>query len=109
MRFVTASKGITSFTPLTARFYRNNAEWSMAGYTQGTFFNVTQLDDVDFNQWDEVKALNENAKTSVLIGFTFDPTDPFRIRSQTARPFSSATRASFSQALPIRKKPRLPR
>lgn len=57
------------------KVHRNNAEWSMAGYTQGTFFNVTQLDDVDFNQWDEVKALNENAKTSVLIGFTFDPTD----------------------------------
>ncbi|MGI6261869.1 MAG: ABC transporter substrate-binding protein [Acutalibacteraceae bacterium] len=57
------------------RVHRNNTEWSMAGYTQGTFFNVTQLDDVDFNQWDEVKTLNENAKASVLLGFTFDPTD----------------------------------
>lgn len=49
-------------------------DWKMAGYTQGTFFNVTQLDEVDFNQWDEVKELNENAKPSVLLGFTFDTT-----------------------------------
>ena len=47
----------------------------MAGYTQGTFFNVTQTDDVTFNQWDEVKKLNEGAKASVLLGFTFDPTN----------------------------------
>lgn len=52
--------------------HRNNSEWSMAGYTQGTFFNVTKLDDVDFNQWDEVKELNSKAKPSVLLGFFFD-------------------------------------
>jgi len=57
------------------KIHRNNTDWSMAGYTQGTFFNVTQLDDTDFNQWDEVKTLNENAKASVLLGFTFDPTN----------------------------------
>ena len=47
----------------------------MAGYTQGTFFNVTQTDDVDFNQWDEVKELNENAKPSVMIGFNLDTSE----------------------------------
>lgn len=57
------------------RVHKNNSEWSMAGYTQGTFFNVTQLDDVDFNQWDEVKELNGKAKPSVLLGFFFDTTE----------------------------------
>ena len=49
-----------------------NNDWNMAGYTQGTFFTVSQLADADFNQWDEVKELNANAKPSVLLGFTFD-------------------------------------
>ncbi|NLO85543.1 MAG: ABC transporter substrate-binding protein [Clostridiales bacterium] len=52
--------------------HRNTYDWTMAGYTQGTFFEVTPTDDVDFNQWDEVKALNEQAQPSVLLGFTFD-------------------------------------
>lgn len=56
------------------KIHRNKADWKMAGYTQGTFFNVTLTDDLDFNQWDEVKALNEAAKPSVLLGFTFDTT-----------------------------------
>lgn len=56
------------------RVHKNNSEWTMAGYTQGTFFQVTPTDDTDFNQWDEVKALNEVAKPSVLLGFFFDTT-----------------------------------
>ena len=55
------------------KVHKNNSDWSMAGYTQGTFFNVTPTDDVEFNQWDEVKELNEKAEPSVLLGFTFDP------------------------------------
>lgn len=54
------------------RVKKLNEEWSMAGYTQGTFFNVTQLEGEEVNQWEEVKELNENAKPSVLLGFTFD-------------------------------------
>lgn len=54
------------------RVHKHNSEWTMAGYTQGTFFQVTQLDTDDVNQWDEVKALNEAAKPSVLLGFFFD-------------------------------------
>ncbi len=54
------------------RVHKNNADWTMAGYTQGTFFQVTPTDDTDFNQWDEVKVLNEAAKPSVLLGFFFD-------------------------------------
>jgi len=49
-----------------------NTDWSMAGYTQGTFFNVTQLAEEKINQWDEVKELNANANPSVLLGFTLD-------------------------------------
>jgi putative aldouronate transport system substrate-binding protein len=52
-----------------------NQDWSMAGYTQGTFFTVSQQASEEFNQWDEVKALNEKAKASVLLGFTFDTTE----------------------------------
>lgn len=52
-----------------------NSDWTMAGYTQGTFFNVSQLSDADFNQWDEVKELNANATGSVLLGFNLDTTN----------------------------------
>lgn len=52
-----------------------NTEWSMAGYTQGTFFNVTQLADVEVNEWDEVKALNSNATPSVMLGFDMDTSE----------------------------------
>ena len=51
-----------------------NEDWTMAGYTQGTFFTVSQLASDEVNQWDEVKELNENAVSSVLLGFTFDTT-----------------------------------
>ncbi len=54
------------------KVHRLKTDWKMAGYTQATFFTVTPTDDVDFNQWDEVRALNEGAKPSVLLGFTFD-------------------------------------
>lgn len=49
-----------------------NNEWSMAGYTQGTFFNVTQLAEDESNQWEEVKDLNAMAIPSVLLGFNLD-------------------------------------
>ncbi len=58
------------------KVHKNNSDWSMAGYAQGTFFNVSMLDDVDFNQWDEVKELNEKAIASVLLGFNLN-TDEF--------------------------------
>lgn len=56
------------------RVHKINAEWTMAGYTQATFFNVSLTDDMDFNQWDEVRELNDNATASVLLGFFFDTT-----------------------------------
>jgi len=51
---------------------RLNFDWEMAGYTQGTFFNVTQLAEDEFNQWDEVKELNADAVPSVMLGFDMD-------------------------------------
>lgn len=54
--------------------HKINNEWAMAGYTQGTFFTVTLEDTNETNQWDEVRALNEEAVSSVMLGFTFDST-----------------------------------
>ena len=56
------------------RVHKERDGWGMAGYTQGTFFNVTLTDDAEFNQWDEVHALNDAANPSVLLGFSFDTT-----------------------------------
>lgn len=63
-----------NFEYVDGKVKRLNTEWPMAGYTQGSFFTVSQLVEEEFNQWDEVKELNDNAKGSVLLGFTFDTT-----------------------------------
>lgn len=57
------------------KVHRLNTDWTMAGYTQGTFFKVTMQDTEEVNQWDEVKALNENALPSPTLGFSFN-TEP---------------------------------
>ena len=54
------------------KVHKNNSEWSMAGYTQGTFFNVSLLDTETTNQWDEVKAQNESALPSPILGFSMN-------------------------------------
>lgn len=54
------------------RVHKINEEWSMAGYTQGTFFTVTPLDTDLEDQWSEIKELNEQAVPSVMLGFNFD-------------------------------------
>ncbi len=56
------------------KVHKNNTDWTMAGYTQGTFFKVSMLDTETFNQWDEVKALNEKAVASPILGFSVDTT-----------------------------------
>lgn len=50
-----------------------NEDWKMAGYTQGSFFIVSQPADTEENQWDEVKELNEKAKASPVLGVSIDP------------------------------------
>lgn len=58
------------------KVHKNNTDWSMAGYTQGTFFNVTLEDTVEVNYWvDEVQVLNETAIPSPALGFSFN-TEP---------------------------------
>lgn len=57
------------------KIHRLKTDWSMAGYTQGTFFTVSQLDTEEFNQWDEVKELNNNAIASPALGINFDTID----------------------------------
>ncbi len=59
------------YTP-DGKVHKNNTEWKMAGYTQGTFFNVTTLDTDAENQWDEVKQQNENAVASPILGFSLN-------------------------------------
>lgn len=63
------------------KVHKNNAEWPMAGYTQGSFFTVTPDDTYDFNQYDEVEELNANAEPSVLLGFSMD-VEPVRDQVQ---------------------------
>lgn len=57
------------------RVHRINTDWPMPGYAQGTFFNVTLTDDVEVNQWDEVKALNEAAIPSPALGVSIDTSE----------------------------------
>ncbi|MDE6603235.1 MAG: ABC transporter substrate-binding protein [Lachnospiraceae bacterium] len=52
--------------------HKLNQDWEMPGYTQGTFFTVTQVDTDEFNQWEEIKVLNDQAVDSAVFGFTFD-------------------------------------
>lgn len=61
-----------NFQYVDGKVERLNTDWTMAGYTQGTFFQVTQQVTEEFNQWDEVKALNEQAIGSPTLGFAFD-------------------------------------
>lgn len=49
--------------------------WPLAAYTQGTFFNMSVTEDADPKQWDEVKAQNEEAESSIMLGFSLDLTN----------------------------------
>lgn len=57
------------------KVHKINEDWSMAGYTQGTFFTVTPIDTDPGDQWAEIKALNEQAVSSVMLGFSFDTSE----------------------------------
>lgn len=59
----------------TQKVHKINEDWSMAGYTQGTFFTVTPVETDTKDQWGEIKALNEQAVPSALLGFNFDTTN----------------------------------
>ena len=50
-----------------------NTDWTMAAYTQGTFFIATP--EVGSNGYIEIKALNDNATVSPAMGFSPDTTE----------------------------------
>ena len=54
------------------KLHRLKTDWSMAGYTQGSYFVRTQLDTEVESQEAEIKALNESAVKSPVLGFAFD-------------------------------------
>ena len=54
------------------RVERINNDWTMAGYAQATFFNVSLLASDTVDQWAEVKMLNDKAAPSVMLGFQLD-------------------------------------
>ncbi len=70
--FYYGEEGVNFEYTADGKVHKINNDWALAGYTQGSFFTVTTLDTDEFNQWDEVKALNEAAESSVMLGFTFD-------------------------------------
>ncbi len=70
--FYYGEEGVNFEYTADGKAHKINNDWEMAGYTQGTFFTVTQVDTDEYNQWDEIKALNEQAVPSVMLGFTFD-------------------------------------
>lgn len=70
--FYYGEEGVNFEYTADKKVHKINNDWALAGYTQGSFFTVTLLDTDEFNQWDEVKALNEAAESSVMLGFTFD-------------------------------------
>lgn len=57
------------------KVHKLNQDWSWAGYIQATFFVVTPEDTDIYDQWDEIKALNEQAVPAVTLGFTLDTTE----------------------------------
>ncbi len=49
-----------------------NDTWSLPAYSQGTFFNLAAVDPNPANQWEAVKALNEQATASVTLGYAIN-------------------------------------
>ncbi len=50
-------------------------DWTWPGYTQGTFFIMSNQEGADPNQWEEVKKQNEEATASSCLGFALDVTN----------------------------------
>jgi len=47
-------------------------QWNLARYQQGTFFQMSTIEGDPENAWDQVRRQNEQAESSVLLGFIFD-------------------------------------
>ena len=70
--FYYGEEGVNFEYNADGKAHKINEEWAMAGYTQGSFFTVTQIDTDEFDQWGEIKALNEAAVSSAMLGFNLD-------------------------------------
>lgn len=82
---------------------RTDKQWFMAGYSQGTFFNVSLLADQETNQWDEVKELNEKAEASRLFQF-LSIQQSLKMSWQTVQRFTTDIRVRLTQVQLIQKK-----
>ncbi|AEE15913.1 ABC transporter substrate-binding protein [Treponema brennaborense] len=56
------------------KVHKINNSWPIPGYCQASFFTVSQQDTETYNQWDEVRKLNEQAIPSAMLGFSMDIT-----------------------------------
>lgn len=70
--FYYGEEGVDFEYTADGKAHKLNQDWEMPGYTQGTFFTVTQVDTDMFNQWEEIKELNDQAVDSAVFGFTLD-------------------------------------
>ncbi|MDR1663642.1 MAG: ABC transporter substrate-binding protein [Clostridiales bacterium] len=46
--------------------------WTLPGYQQATFFNMSIVEGGQLDQWEQVEALNESASSSEVLGFMFN-------------------------------------
>lgn len=51
---------------------RKSDTWPLAAYTQGTFFDMAVTKGAPEDQWDQVRALNDQAVSSTSLGFALD-------------------------------------
>lgn len=49
-----------------------NNDWTVNAYTQGTFFNMSTLEEQPEDVWEQLKQNNERAEKSVLLDFEMD-------------------------------------
>ncbi|MDR1787958.1 MAG: ABC transporter substrate-binding protein [Treponema sp.] len=54
------------------RIHRDITDWPLVNYQLGTYFNLSVTDDNPPDYWDEVRRLNEEAASSVMLGFVMD-------------------------------------
>jgi len=47
-------------------------QWNLARYQQGTFFQMSTMEGDPEDAWDQVRRQNEQAESSILLGFIFD-------------------------------------
>lgn len=59
------------------KVHKLEQNWDIPGYTNGSYFTVTQEDKDEYNQFEEIKELVDGAVSSVMLGFTFDTSNVY--------------------------------